>query len=46
MDFGDGLGAVVARAPKDLLEFLARDLARGTFALVAELSVPARPSTC
>jgi hypothetical protein len=38
MDSEDGLGAVVARAPKDLLEFLARDLAPGTFALVAELS--------
>ena len=37
-DSGAGLWAAVARAPKDMLEFLARDLAPGTFALVAELS--------
>jgi hypothetical protein len=33
---GGGLGAVVARAPSDLLQFLARDLAPKTFALIAE----------
>lgn len=31
------LSAVVARAPSDLLEFLALDLAAGTFALIAEV---------
>lgn len=36
MGLGAGFG-VVARAPNDLLQFLARDLAPGTFALVAEL---------
>lgn len=32
------LGAVVARAPSDLLEFLALDLAPETFALIAEVT--------
>ena len=31
------LGATVARAPRDLLAFVTRDLARKTFALIAEL---------
>jgi hypothetical protein len=34
---GTGLGGLVDRAPKDLLEFVARELAPGTFALVAEV---------
>jgi hypothetical protein len=34
---GSSLSAVVARVPSDMLEFLVRDLAPGTFALVAEL---------
>jgi hypothetical protein len=34
---GASLSAVVARVPSALLEFLVRDLAPGTFALVAEL---------
>ena len=34
---GPGLGGVVDRAPKDLLEFVALELAPGTFALVAEV---------
>jgi hypothetical protein len=38
MLLGGGLGAVVGRAPSKLLEFLVRDLARKTFALVAEAS--------
>jgi hypothetical protein len=36
MLLGGHLGAVVARAPKDLLEFLARDLAANTLALIIE----------
>ncbi len=32
-----GLGVLVDRAPKDLLEFVALELAPGTFALVAEV---------
>jgi hypothetical protein len=35
---GAGLNAVVARAPRDLLEFLTRDLAPGSPALIAEVS--------
>ncbi len=37
MLLGASLSAVVARVPSDLLEFLVRDLAPGTFALIAEL---------
>jgi hypothetical protein len=33
-----GLNAVVARAPRDLLEFLTRDLEPGSLALIAEVS--------
>jgi hypothetical protein len=38
MLLGGGLGAVVARAPSELLEFLVRDLAPKTSALIAEAS--------
>jgi hypothetical protein len=34
---GTSLGGLVDRAPKDLLEFVAGELATGTFALVAEV---------
>jgi uncharacterized membrane protein len=37
MLLGAGLGAVVNRAPDDLLEFIARELPAGTVALVAEV---------
>lgn len=35
---GGGLSAVVARAPTELLQFLVRDLAPSTFALIVEAS--------
>jgi hypothetical protein len=38
MLLGGGLNAAVARAPSELLEFLVRDLAPKTFALIAEAS--------